>query len=77
MQKSRFSHDAAQIFLAPITAANTQTQTMRFYNGVMLPKDADKPATVKTLVSRDGVMVMCNGNALRCITIFKVMGSNV
>ena len=26
---------------------------------------------------RDGVMVMCNGNALQCITIFKVMGSNV
>ena len=25
----------------------------------------------------DGVMVMCNGNALQCITIFKVMGSNV
>ena len=27
--------------------------------------------------NRDGVMVMCNGNALQCITIFKVMGSNV
>ena len=27
--------------------------------------------------SRDGVMVMCNGHALQCITIFKVMGSNV
>ena len=26
---------------------------------------------------RDGVMVMCNGNALQCITIFKVMGTNV
>ena len=26
---------------------------------------------------RDGVMVMCNGNALQCIIIFKVMGSNV
>ena len=29
------------------------------------------------VVPRDGVMVMCNGNALQCITIFKVMGSNV
>ena len=28
-------------------------------------------------VTRDGVMVMCSGNALQCITIFKVMGSNV
>ena len=27
--------------------------------------------------TRDGVMVMCNDNALQCITIFKVMGSNV
>ena len=30
-----------------------------------------------SIPSRDGVMVMCNGNALQCITIFKVMGSNV
>ena len=30
-----------------------------------------------TLKNRDGVMVICNGNALQCITIFKVMGSNV
>ena len=29
------------------------------------------------LIARDGVMVMFNGNALQCITNFKVMESNV
>ena len=27
--------------------------------------------------TRDGVMVMCNGDALHCITNFKVIVSNV
>ena len=39
------------------------------YLGITITDDLDW--------GRDGVMVMCNGNALQCITIFKVMGSNV
>ena len=61
---------------------------LRFREGKLAAKRMGRPPLRNTGIvkkvesavrndSRDGVMVMCNGNALQCITIFKVMGSNV
>ena len=55
----------------------TSKSRMKFFDSKGISFSHPALATDHFKVVRDGVMVMCNGNALQCITIFKVMGSNV